>query len=253
MSMCGRYASTKKRQELLEEFDIGLDATPDELPPDYNVAPTKKVYAVLTRPHEPAKGEEGDGKAEPTRQLRVLKWGLVPSWAKDPSVGSRMINARVETLAEKPSFRRALAQRRCLLPADGYYEWYRADKKSKQPYFIHPSDGGLMAMAGLYEFWKDPTRADDDPLKWLVTCTVITTTAEDSLGHIHDRMPVVVARDRWADWLDPGHTEPGKVLDLLNTGRPSGLAAYPVSSEVNSVRNNGPHLLEPESPETALS
>jgi putative SOS response-associated peptidase YedK len=254
--MCGRYASTRKRQELLEAFEVGLDGTSEELSADYNVAPTKKVYAVLTRPHEPAKGEEereeGGGEPEPTRQLRVLKWGLVPSWAKDPSIGSRMINARVETLAEKPAFRRAFAHRRCLLPADGYYEWYRPDKKNKQPYFIHPSDGEVMAMAGLYEYWKDPTRADDDPLKWLVSCTVITTTAEDALGHIHDRMPVIIDRDRWADWLDPGRTEPAKVLDLLAKAPPSGLAAYPVSSEVNSVRNNGPQLLDPQSPEEAL-
>ncbi|MCW2879922.1 MAG: hypothetical protein JWQ95_4022 [Sphaerisporangium sp.] len=250
MGMCGRYASARKRQELIEEFEVGLDGTSEELYADYNVAPTKKVYAVLTRPEEPEAG--GEGEPEPTRQLRVLKWGLVPSWAKDPSIGSRMINARVETLAEKPAFRKAFARRRCLLPADGYYEWYRADKKNKQPYFIHPSDGGVMAMAGLYEFWKDPTRADDDPMKWLISCTVITTTAEDALGHIHDRMPVIIGRDRWADWLDPGRTEPGKVLDLLDTGLPSGLAAYPVSSEVNSVRNNGPQLIEPESPEAAL-
>jgi putative SOS response-associated peptidase YedK len=250
MGMCGRYASARKRQELIEEFEVGLDGTSEELYADYNVAPTKKVYAVLTRPEEPEEG--GEGEPEPTRQLRVLKWGLVPSWAKDPSIGSRMINARVETLAEKPAFRKAFARRRCLLPADGYYEWYRADKKNKQPYFIHPSDGGVMAMAGLYEFWKDPTRADDDPMKWLISCTVITTTAEDALGHIHDRMPVIIGRDRWADWLDPGRTEPGKVLDLLDTGLPSGLAAYPVSSEVNSVRNNGPQLIEPESPEAAL-
>ncbi|WP_248965723.1 SOS response-associated peptidase [Sphaerisporangium perillae] len=252
--MCGRYASARKRQELLEEFDIGLDGTPEELGPDYNVAPTKKVYAVLTRPVEQAGEGEADsgGTPEPARQLRVLKWGFVPSWAKDPSIGSRMINARVETLAEKPAFRRAFARRRCLLPADGYYEWFRADKKTKQPYFIHPEGGGVMAMAGLYEFWKDPTRADDDPLKWLTTCTVITTTAEDHLGHIHDRMPVIIGRDRWADWLDPERTDPGQLLDWLKASPPSGLAAYPVSSEVNNVRNNGPHLMEPESPEAAL-
>ncbi|WP_214409377.1 SOS response-associated peptidase [Sphaerisporangium fuscum] len=246
--MCGRYASARKRQELLEEFQVGLDGTSAELPADYNVAPTKRVYAVLTRPEEQA----AEAKAEPVRQLQVLKWGLVPSWAKDPSIGNRMINARLETLAEKPSFRRAFAHRRCLLPADGYYEWYRADKKTKQPYFIHPEDGGVMAMAGLYEYWKDPTRADDDPLKWLVTCTVITTTAEDHLGHIHDRMPLIMKPDMWSDWLDPALTEPDKVLDLLASAPPSGLVAYPVSSEVNSVRNNGPHLIDPESPETQL-
>lgn len=273
--MCGRYASTRKRQELLEEFEIGQDETPEELQPDYNVAPTKQVYAVLARPHErregavdaagsagrggekAVRGEEAAGRSggkatEPVRQLRVLRWGLVPSWAKDPSIGSRMINARVESLAEKPAFRKAFARRRCLLPADGYYEWYRVDKKTKQPYFIHPEDGGVMAMAGLYEFWKDPARADDDPLKWLVSCTVITTTAQDSLGHIHDRMPVLIGRDHWAEWLDPARTEPGEVRALLAGDRPGGLAAYPVSSEVNSVRNNGPHLLEPQSPDEAL-
>ncbi|MFC4588125.1 SOS response-associated peptidase [Sphaerisporangium corydalis] len=247
--MCGRYASTRKRQELLEEFQVGLDETPEELPADYNVAPTKLVYAVLTRPGET---EKGAGKADPVRRLRVLKWGLVPSWAKDPSIGSRMINARMETLGEKPAFRRAFAHRRCLLPADGYYEWQKTEGKNKQPYFIHPSDGGVMAMAGLYEYWKDPSRGDDDPLKWLVTCTVITTTAEDDLGRVHDRMPVIIERDRWADWLDPGRTDPDAVRELFSTTRPGGLALYPVSSEVNSVRNNGPRLVEPEEPESAL-
>ncbi|GGL17215.1 DUF159 family protein [Sphaerisporangium melleum] len=248
---------------MIEELGVGLDGTSEELRPDYNVAPTKKVYAVVARPAQEAAqdgdaghggdvADAGTGEAGPVRQLRVVKWGLVPSWAKDPSVGSRMINARVETLAEKPSYRRAFAKRRCLVPADGYYEWYRADKKTKQPYFIHPADGGVMAMAGLYEFWKDPSRADDDPLKWLTTCTVITTTAEDHLGRIHDRMPVIIDRDRWADWLDPALTDTGQVLNLLKDAPPSGLTAYPVSSEVNSVRNNGPHLLEPESAETSL-
>lgn len=255
--MCGRYASARKREQLLQEFEIGYDGTSEELTADYNVAPTKKVYAVLTRPHEDDKDKKDQKdkkeKPEPTRQLRVLKWGLVPSWAKDPSVGSRMINARVETLAEKPSYRRAFAQRRCLLPADGYYEWYKVDKKTKQPYFIHPADGAVMAMAGLYEFWKDPSRADDDPDKWLVTCTVITTTAEDRLGRIHDRMPMIITPDKWEDWLDPGLTDVDRVRSLLkDSTAPRGLAAYPVSSDVNNVRNNGPHLLDPESEEESL-
>ncbi|GII61814.1 DUF159 family protein [Sphaerisporangium krabiense] len=250
MGMCGRYASARKRQDLLEEFKVDLDGTSQELTADYNVAPTKKVYAVLTRP-QVADGEKPDAGQEAVRQLRVLKWGLVPGWAKDPSIGSRLINARVETLTEKPSYRKAFAQRRCLLPADGYYEWYRADKKTKQPYFIHPADGGVMAMAGLYEFWKDRTRADDDPLKWLVTCTVITTAAEDHLGRIHDRMPVVIHEDRWDEWLDPARTDTGEVLEMLASAPPSGLVAYPVSSEVNSVRNNGAHLIERDGSEEA--
>ena len=139
----------------------------------------------------------------------MLTWGLVPSWAKDPSIGNRMINARMETVAEKPAYRRAFAKRRCLLPADGYFEWYpteertKAGKPRKQPFFIRPQDHGVLAMAGLYEIWRDPTKADDaaDRFRW--TCTVITTDAEDSLGHIHDRMPLMVERDRWSDWLDP--------------------------------------------------
>ncbi|NUW45069.1 SOS response-associated peptidase [Nonomuraea rhodomycinica] len=246
--MCGRYASARKKHELLEEFQVELDGDPDkELGPDYNVAPTKNVYAVLSRVPKEA------GRA--VRQLRVVRWGLVPAWAKDPSIGSRMINARAETLAEKPSFRQAFAKRRCLLPADGYFEWMPVEgddgKKRKQPYFIRPDDGGVLAMAGLYEFWKDPSRADDDPLKWLVTCTVITTDAEDELGRIHDRMPMMIEQDRWAEWLDPKLTDTESVSGLLVPASPGRLAAIPVSTDVNNVRNNGPDLIKPLPPEEA--
>jgi putative SOS response-associated peptidase YedK len=247
--MCGRYASARKKHELLEEFQVELDSDPDkELNADFNVAPTKNVYAVLSRvPHEAERA---------VRQLRVVKWGLVPAWAKDPSIGSRLINARAETLAEKPSFRQAFAKRRCLLPADGYFEWMpvEGEKKKKQPYFIHPEDGGVLAMAGLYEFWKDPSRDDDDPLKWLVTCTVITTDAEDELGRIHDRMPMMIERERWAEWLDPKLTDTAQASGLLVPAEAGRLTAYPVSTDVNNVRNNGPDLIEPlpEGEETAL-
>lgn len=214
------------------------------LPADFNVAPTKEVYAVLDRP------PSGEADAEPQRQLRTLTWGLVPSWAKDPSIGSRMINARSETLAEKPAFRRAFAARRCLLPADGYYEWYptsqvgRGGKPVKQPFFIRPRDGGLLAMAGLYEIWRDPTRADDDPARFRWTCTVITTAAEDSVGHIHDRMPLMVEPESRAAWLDPRHAGTD-LLDLLRPAAPGALEAFPVPTLVNNVRNNGPELAEP--------
>lgn len=244
--MCGRYASARKKHELLEEFQVGLDgAAEEELRPDYNVAPTKKVYAVLTRP---ARDRDGGDAGEPVRQLRVLRWGLVPSWAKDPSIGSRMINARVETVAEKPSFRRAFAQRRCLLPADGYYEWCAENGAGrKRPYYIHPADGSIMAMAGLYEFWRDRALPADDPAAWLVTCTIITTAARGEPARVHDRMPMIVERERWADWLDPELTEPAEVRRLLTPAEPGTFALHPVSTDVNHVRNNGPELIRPVS------
>jgi putative SOS response-associated peptidase YedK len=242
--MCGRYASARKKHELLEEFQVELDGDPDrELGADYNVAPTKNVYAVLSRVPEEAE--------RAVRQLRVVRWGLVPAWAKDPSVGSRMINARIETVAEKPSYRQAFAKRRCLLPADGYFEWMpvEGDKKKKQPYYIRPEDGGVLAMAGLYEFWKDRTRDDDDPLKWLVTCTVITTDAKDELGRIHDRMPMMIERERWAEWLDPKVTDAEQASRLLVPADSGRLTAVAVSTDVNNVRNNGPDLVKPLPPE----
>ena len=247
--MCGRYASSRRPEDLAEEFEIDrasvTETVTELLEPDYNVAPTKEVYAVVTRPPADDSAEVGD------RQLRVLRWGLVPFWAKDPSIGNKMINARMETVDEKPAFRRAFAKRRCLIPADGYYEWYpteqktKAGKPMKQPFFIHPADGSVLAMAGLYEIWRDPTREDDDPQRFRWTCTVLTTSAEDSLGHIHDRMPLLVEPERYAAWLDPTISEPEKLRSLLVPAAPGRLEAYPVSTEVNSVRNNGPQLVEP--------
>lgn len=240
--MCGRYASSRRPEDLVEEFEVVADRTPAPLAADYNVAPTKEVYAVVERP--PSR----DSPEPPERQLRVLTWGLVPSWAKDPSIGNRMINARMETVADKPAYKRAFAARRCLLPADGYFEWYptsrttKAGKPVKQPFFIRPADGGVLAMAGLYEIWRDPGRAEDDPERFRWTCTVITTDAEDSLGRIHDRMPLMVERDRWSQWLDP---RVGGELSLLVPAAPGRLEAYPVSTAVGNVRNNGPELVEP--------
>ncbi len=246
--MCGRYASSKRPEDLIEEFEVVADRTPGPLAPDYNVAPTKQVYAVVERP--PSKETE-QPEEPPERQLRVLTWGLVPSWAKDPKIGNRMINARLETVADKPAYRRAFAARRCLLPADGYFEWYEtqeltaAGKPRKQPFFIRPTDHGTLAMAGLYEIWRDPTRADDDPDRFRWTCTVITTDAEDDLGHIHDRMPLMVERDRWGAWLDPRTADRDDLLALLQPAAPGRLEAYPVSPLVSNVRNNGPELIDP--------
>src|SRR3954451_786301 len=240
--MCGRYASSRKPEDLAEEFEIdrarAAQSVPEPLGADYNVAPTKSVYAVLTRPDGP-------------RDLRVVTWGLVPFWAKDPAIGNRMINARMETVTEKPAFRQAFAKRRCLLPADGYYEGYpteqktKAGKPMKQPFFIHPKDGSVLAMAGLYEIWKDPTRDVEDPERFKWTCTVLTTSAPDDLGRIHDRMPLLVEPERYAAWLDPESTDPEDLRSLLVPAAPGRLDAFPVSTEVNSVRNNGPELVVP--------
>ncbi|OLT18228.1 hypothetical protein BJF79_17340 [Actinomadura sp. CNU-125] len=244
--MCGRYATSRARQDLLDEFRVQVDAVDGELEADYNVAPTKQVPVVLDRAPRDAPEE-----AQPVRQLRTARWGLVPPWAKDPAIGNRMINARAETVHEKPSYRRAFAKRRCLLPADGYFEWYvlqngdaepKPKKPPKQPFFIRPKDGEVMAMAGLYELWKTP---EDD---WLWTCTVITTDAPDDLGRIHDRMPMVVEPDRRDAWLDPALTDPDRVRSLLVPAMAGTMDAFPVSKAVNNVRNNGPELVAPAAP-----
>jgi putative SOS response-associated peptidase YedK len=261
--MCGRYASARKRIELLEEFSVQRDKVAEPLKPDYNVAPTKPVYAVVDRTESPADAETGTGgdssggvrtggagsgdvgAGTVARELRVMRWGLVPFWAKDVRIGSRMINARAETVAEKPAFRRAFAKRRCLLPADGYYEWQQQPGAAKQPIYISRSDGRPLAFAGLYELWRDPAVAREDEDAWLWTATIITTSAPDELGMIHDRMPMIIDPGRWADWLDPANTDTADLRALLVPAAASGLATYPVSTAVNSVRNNGPHLIDP--------
>jgi putative SOS response-associated peptidase YedK len=246
--MCGRYASSVDPEDLADEFELRTEDLP-RLMADYNVAPTKEVYAILERPPRKESPDAPELPAE--RQLRVLTWGLVPSWAKDAKIASRLINARVETVAEKPAFRRAFERRRAILPADGYFEWYateqltKSGKPGKQPYFIRPRDGSVLAMAGLYELWRDPTRAADDPLRWKWTCTVITTTATDDLGRIHDRMPLMLTRDSYDAWLDPTQADPDALLGLLRPAMPGRLEAYPVSTLVSNVQNNGPELIEP--------
>ncbi|MBB5936848.1 SOS response-associated peptidase [Streptomyces zagrosensis] len=261
--MCGRYAASRKPEELVGLFGVTQGEPTEALAPDWNVAPTKSVYAILERPLKQS------ADPAPVRQLRTLRWGLVPSWAKSPDVGVKMINARAETVHEKPSFRRPFTARRCLIPADGYYEWVtgaderqleergRKKRPRKQPYFVTPVDGSVMAMAGLYEFWRDRTLPDDHPQAWWATCTVITTEAESeplanrdtdasgpaSLAEIHPRMPLMLTSDRWAAWLDPSRTDEESLRALL-TPPPGGLLrAYPVSTDVSNVRNNGPELL----------
>ncbi|MEU4085828.1 SOS response-associated peptidase [Streptomyces aureus] len=243
--MCGRYASTRGPQELAPLFNVPDVPVRETLAPSWNVAPTDEVWAVLERA---PRGEDGDGPVE--RALRPLRWGLVPSWAKDPKAGARMINARVETVHEKPAFRRAFTRHRCLLPADGFYEWEQVKdpgtgKVRKQPYFIHPEDDRVMALAGLYAYWRDRTvQQDDDPAAWLMTCTIITTEATDAAGRVHPRMPLALTPEHYDAWLDPGHQDADELRALLDQPAGGHLDARPVSTAVNNVRNNGPQLLD---------
>ena len=234
--MCGRYATTLTAASLNQEFEVDLANSFVDLEPNYNQAPTDPAPIVVQRKAKDDIPEH--------RELMTARWGLIPSWAKDPSIGNRMINARTETVAEKPAFKKAFATRRALVPADGYYEWYVQDDKTKQPFFITPRDRSVMAMAGLYEFWKDPATSD-----WVTSFTILTTTAEDSLGHLHDRMPLIVERGGYAEWLDPAPHPVEALMELLIPAAPGRLDAYPVSKAVGNVRNNGPELMEPLPPE----
>ena len=215
--MCGRYASSRRPDDLVSYFEVE-DPPEEVLAPSWNVAPTDPVYVVVQKE---------------TRQLRVLRWGLVPSWSKDAKGAARMINARMESVREKPAFRKAFASRRCLVPADGYYEW-KLEAEGKQPYYLSTPEP--LSMAGLYEHWKTPEG------EWLSTCTVITTSAPDDLGEIHDRTPLLVPREHWGTWLDRSVADPG---DLLIPGTPGVLDAWPVGKAVGNVRNNGPELAQP--------
>jgi putative SOS response-associated peptidase YedK len=231
--VCGRYAAAKDTATLVEEFEI--DDVVDPAPaPSYNVAPTDQVAFVVDRPHEDAPVQ---------RQLRLARWGLVPSWSKDAKGGARMINARWEQAQNKPAFRAAFAKRRCLIPADGYYEWYRTQaepgsgRPAKQPFYLHRDDGRSLGLAGLYEFWRE---GPDAP--WLVTVTVLTGDAVGGLRTLHDRMPVVIDPQAYDEWLDPTAQVGPDFPGLLD---PSSIVARPVGTAVNSVRNNGAHLLDP--------
>ena len=235
--MCGRYAATRKPEDLVVEFEAVAAGGQTALPADYNVAPTKDVHVVRWKKQRDADGRPtGEGH----RELRVVRWGLVPSWAKDVSVGSRLLNARVESLTEKPAFRKAAASRRCLVPADGWFEWAkRLDSPTKQPYFGTPQDGSVLAFAGLYEVWG---RGDDR----LYTCTVVTTPAVGVLTEIHPRMPLLLSPDRWAAWLDPTREDVAELSAPTSTEVVESLELRPVSTRVNHVANNGPELLARE-------
>ena len=249
--MCGRYAVKKDPATLATEFDAvppaELDPAGGDYRPDFNVAPTRQVLAVVERHPRDADGNKDTDRTE--RSLRRMKWGLVPHWAKDPSIGSKMINSRADSAATKPAFRTSLKYRRCLLPAEGWYEWKR-DGKLKQPFFMTRPDGRSLAFAGLWATWRPKDADEDEPP--LVTCSVITTDAVGPLAEVHDRMPLLLAPQDWARWLDPDVDDVAELLAAAPLPELVGAVELrPVSDEVNNVRNNGPQLMdrvEPDEP-----
>jgi putative SOS response-associated peptidase YedK len=223
--MCGRFSQSIEAAAIAQTFQVESIA----LSPNYNVAPSQSVAAIIRFP------------AAPQRQLYRLRWGLIPSWAKDPAIGFKTINARSETAAEKPSFRAAFQQRRCLIPAAGFYEWRRiaGSKTNKQPYFIQVSGDHPCAFAGLYERWQSPAG------EILETCTILTTTANDLVAPIHDRMPVILHPQDYDLWLDPNFHQIDRLQALLQPYPTAQMSAYPVSTIVNSPKNNNPECQQP--------
>jgi putative SOS response-associated peptidase YedK len=236
--MCGRFVSSSSAERIAEYFGASFDPQ-TTLPDNFNTAPTNDVYGVVAGP---------DG--QPT--LQVFHWGLVPVWAKDIKIGSKMINARSETLAEKPAFKSVFKKQRVIIPMDGFYEWQqgsegavltKAGKPAKQPMFIHRLDGEPLAVAGLWTTWRDKTAGADAP--WLHSCTIITTSANSTMAPVHDRMPVLLPPSVWHEWLDPGNNDLDALQGLLVPAPDTLLTMHKVSTDVNNVRNKGAELIDP--------
>ncbi len=225
--MCGRFTLFASPEQLATLFDL---PEPPILAPRFNVAPTQPVGIVRMNPNTKQ------------REWALVHWGLIPSWSKDPAIGGRLINARAETAPEKPSFRAAFKRRRCLVPTSGFYEWKKVGK-GKEPYFIAPADGGVFALAGLWEIWTGPDGGE------LQSSTILTIEANDLMAPIHDRMPLILEKDDWADWLGSGAEDsPARLSQLQHLLRPydpAQMKLQPVSSYVNSPRNEGEQCIEP--------
>ncbi len=220
--MCGRYALTTPASVLARVFQLTLDF---DVTPRYNVAPTQEV--IVVRP---------GGKS---RSLATMRWGLIPSWAKDASIGNRMINARAETVAEKPAFRTALKRRRCIIPASGFFEWQKIDAKRKQPFYLERADGEPLALAGLWESWTDPEG------NTVESFTIITTESNEQVSKVHDRMPVILEPESFAAWLDPENQDVTAIQSLLKPAAEGILTMRPVSTLVNKPANDLPEVLRP--------
>ena len=218
--MCGRFTQSQSIPAIAEEF--GAKQVTGDLAPSYNIAPTQKVAVIIT-----------DG----VKQIVPVRWGLVPSWAKDPSIGSKMINARAETITEKASYKNAFKKRRCLVVADGFYEW-QDTAGIRRPMYIRLKSGKPFGFAGLYEVWKSPEGEE------VTTCTIITTEANELMKPIHERMPVIIPKEHQDEWLDPTIQDQVHLLDMLKPNPAGEMEAYPVSKRVNSPRNNSPECIK---------
>ncbi len=235
--MCGRFVSASSPERIAEYFGAAFEG--ETLGESFNVAPTNDIYAVVAGP---------DGKP----RLEVFHWGLIPVWAKEIKVGYKMINARSETLMNKPAYKGVFKKSRCIIPMDGFYEWQagapggpvtKSGKPAKQPMYINRLDGEPLAVAGLWSAWRDP--AGDPAADWLHSATVVTTSANGTMSPIHDRMPVILPQSAWEDWLDPENQDLESLSGLLLPASDSLLTVRAVSTEVNNVRNKGSELIDP--------
>jgi len=223
--MCGRYRLTAKERYLAEHF--GIDDVEDvQWTPRYNIAPTQQVVVIR------------QDRDQPKRTISLMRWGLIPYWAQDPSFGNRTINAMAETASEKPAFREAMRKRRCLVPADGFFEWKKLSSKRKQPYNIGMLDDSVFAFAGLWDRWRSSSG------ELVESCSILTTDANSLTRDIHDRMPVILRPEDYDHWLDPGITDPEQVQELLHPFDPRLMKKYPLSSAVSNVNNDGPECVQ---------
>jgi putative SOS response-associated peptidase YedK len=238
--MCGRFVSSNSPERIAEYFGASFETEPpiaepgmERLSGNYNVAPTNDILAVV---------QPGDAAAA-RPVVQAFHWGLVPFWAKDTKIGSKMINARAETLVEKSVFKKLLASKRVIIPMDGFYEWQVVPgQKAKQPMYIYRRDGEPLAVAGLWTTWRDKDAGPDAP--WLHSCTIITTSANATMAPVHDRMPVLLPATRWDEWLDPANNDLDSLQSLLVPAPDDLLTMHPVSTSVNNVRNKGMELLD---------
>jgi putative SOS response-associated peptidase YedK len=244
--VCGRFVVAKTVGEILTIFEA--DEIIGEQPGiSFNVAPTQPISIIVDRSFE--KAEDGSPLGELHREIHAARWGLIPRWSKDgPSSGAPLVNGRIETILEKPSFKDSVVRRRCVIPASGYYEWHVDADGNKQPFYINAGSDGMFALAGLYEWWRDPSKAENDPTRWLLSATTLTKDSAPELAHIHDRNPVLLTPDALEAWIDPHIEGDQDLLDAV-AAESNVVAAeaefFKVGSAVGQVRNNSPELILP--------